>query len=77
MSIGLGAAQISELYRLLVHQVYWQSGCLYYLTVSNKRASTRINDKKVVTHKLPADISCYLLIYDTKRNFKKGEKGLF
>ena len=63
--IGLGAARISELYRLLAHQVYWQSGCLYYLTISNKRASTRISNKKVVTHKLPADISRYLLIYDT------------
>lgn len=62
--LGLGSARVAELLRILQHQIYWSNGCLYYITMSNKRRSSNISNKKVVTHKLPASISRYLLIYD-------------
>jgi len=36
----------------------------YYKTISNKRPSSKMTNKNAVTHKLPAEISRYLLIYD-------------
>lgn len=62
--LGLGSARVTELFRIMQHQIFWSNGSLYYITISNKRRSSNISNKKVVTHKLPASISRYLLIYD-------------
>lgn len=61
---GFGATRIAELYRIKQHQVYWCRSNIYYLTISNKRKSANLGGKRVVTHKLPASISRYLLLYD-------------
>lgn len=62
--LGFGSTRISELFRLQQHQIYWKGGNFYYLTVSNKRKSSITTNKKTVTHKLPAGISRFLLLYD-------------
>ena len=73
--LGLGSTRISELFRLMQHQTSWRNGTLYYITSSNKRRSMVVSNKKVVTHKLPASISRYLLIYDRiGMTFNKGRE---
>ena len=63
--LGLGSTRIAEIYRLQQHQVYWKAGNLYYLSISNKRGSIKSKQQKITTHKLPSEISRFLLIYDT------------
>lgn len=73
--IGLGATRISELFRLQQHQIYWKGGNFYYLTISNKRKSSNTNNKRTITHKLPAGISRFLLLYDyVGREFACGRE---
>lgn len=76
---GLGATRITEINRIKQHQLYWRGESLYYLTISNKRASSQINNKKVVTHKLPAELSRYLLLYDLvgTKLFKGREQFIY
>ena len=62
--LGLGSARVSEIIRLQQHQLEWKGGSVYYLTVSNKRRSSKMNNKTTVTHKLPSCISRYILLYD-------------
>ncbi len=74
--LGLGALRVSEIFRILLHQVEWKGGCLYYMSVSLKRQSSSTTNKKIVTHKLPPSISRYMLIYDyIGREFCKGREG--
>ena len=71
--LGLGSTRITELFRIMQHQVSWSNGSFYYITSSNKRRSSNISTKKVITHKLPASVSRYLLIYDyIGMEFSKG-----
>jgi len=62
--LGLGSTRVSELFRIKPHQVFWQAGSIFYLSVSNKRGSSNMSKKKTVTHKLPPSISRYMLLYD-------------
>ena len=62
--LGLGSARVTELFRIQQHQLYWKGGNFYYITISNKRRSSKTNNKTTVTHKLPSCISRYLLLYD-------------
>ena len=55
---------MTEIHCLYLHQIYWMDGHFYYKTISNKRPSSKMTNKHAVTHKLPAEISRYLLIYD-------------
>ena len=71
--LGLGSTRISELLRIQKHQVEFKGGSFYYISISNKRRSAEISNKKVVTHKLPPSISRYLLLYDfIGREYSKG-----
>ena len=63
--LGLGATRIAELYRIFLHQITWKNNAFYYVTVSNKRPSADVNMKKHVQHKVPIEISRYLLLFDT------------
>ena len=72
---GLGSTRVSELFRIEQHQLCWKIGCLYYVTISNKRRSSSLSCKKTVEHKLPACISRYLLLYDyIGREFYEGRE---
>ena len=62
--LGLGLARVSELFKIQQHQMYWKGGSFYYITISNKRRSSKTNNKTTVTHKVPSSISRYLLLYD-------------
>ena len=71
--LGLGSTRITELLRLQQHQMEFKGGSFYYISISNKRRSCDVSNKKVVTHKLPASISRYLLLYDyIGRQYSKG-----
>ena len=62
--LGLGATRIAEICRLQQHQIYWKNDSFYYITCSHKRPSCKSDSRKIVTHKLPPEISRYLLLYD-------------
>ena len=76
---GLGSSRISELYRIQMHQIIWKGDHLYYMTESKKRGKAGSSKSKLVTHKLSASISRYLLLYDCiGREYSKGrEQFLF
>lgn len=76
---GVGAPRVSEIFRIELHQLEWRVGCLYFLTVSNKRRSANLSNKITSTHKAPPSLSRYLLLYDfIGREYSKGrEQFLF
>ena len=64
---------MTEIQSLYLHQMYWMDGHFYYKSISNKRASSKWTQKNSVTHKLPAEISRYFLLYDyIGTKFMKG-----
>lgn len=61
---GLGSARLAELFRIQMHQISWKRNNIYYVTESKKRGKAGMTSNKLVTHKLPASLSRYLLLYD-------------